>query len=171
MIAFFRDSRTVNTLRAKVAGLGIGLLLVAFPIWAQPRGVKEGEVIEAAPAVAPNIYRATAVKQDGHVVIQVSARESLLRNRAPDQKETKDWIDCWTKIDPLIFEQQIRAYKPSGDRINEAAVLEALAKPVAVVCFQRTHTSDPELPDAFYTGLFRDDVVILVFEAKFWLRE
>ena len=73
-------------------------------------------------------------------------------------------------MDPLIFEQQIRAYKPSGDRINEAAVLEALKKPVATVCFQRAHKSDPELPDPFYTKTLRDDVVILVFEAKYWLR-
>ncbi len=43
----------VNTLWINVALLGIGLLLVALPAWAQPRGVEEGEVIEAAPAVAP----------------------------------------------------------------------------------------------------------------------
>jgi hypothetical protein len=71
---------------------------------------------------------------------------------------------------PLVFDEQIRAYKPSGDRINETAILRALAKPVAVACFQRTHKSDPKVPDPFYTGLFRDNVVIFVFEAKYWLR-
>lgn len=170
MLAFCHSSRSVNTLWINVALLGIGLLLVALPAWAQPRGVEEGEVIEAAPAVAPNLYRATAVMKDGEVVIHISARESRLRKKDPDHKETKDWIDCWTKMDPLIFGQQIRAYKPSGDRINEGAVLKALEKPVAVACFQRMHKSDPELPDPFYTGLFRDDVVILVFEAEYWLR-
>ena len=170
MIASFLSCRTVKRMRVNFALLGIGLLFVAFPAWAQPRGVKEGEVILAAPAVAPHIYRATAVKQDGKVVIRISARETLLRSRNTDHKEAKDWIDCWTEMDPLLFEQQIRAYKPSGDKINEEAVLEALKKPVAVVCFQRTHKSDPELPDPFYTKAFRDDVVILVFEAKYWLR-
>jgi hypothetical protein len=97
-------------------------------------------------------------------------RETRLRNKEPDGKDTKDWIDCWTEMDPLVFDEQIRAYKPSGDRINETAILRALAKPVAVVCFQRTHKTDPEVPDPLYTGLFRDDVVIFVFEAKYWLR-
>lgn len=170
MFAFFHSLRTVKVLRIELALLGIVLLLAACQAWAQPRGVKEGEVIEAAPAVAPNIYRATAVKQDGKVMIRISARETRLQRRDANHKEAKDWIDCWTEMDPLIFEQQIRAYKPSGDRISEAAVLEALKKTVAAVCFQRVHKSDPELPDPFYTRTLRDDVVILVFEAKYWLR-
>ncbi len=170
MLTFRQSSRTVNTFWVCVALLGTGLLGVALPAWSQPRGVKDGEVIEEAPAVAPNLYRATAVKQDGEVVIRISARETRLKKREPGNKESKDWIDCWTEMDPLIFGQQIRAYKPSGESIKEAALLEALAKPVAVVCFQRAHISDPEKPDSFYMGLFRDDVVILVFEAKYWLR-
>jgi hypothetical protein len=170
MFALCHSSCTVDTRRVNAALVATGIMLVALPAWAQPRGVKEGEVIEAAPAVAPNIYKATAVKRDGKVMIHISARETRLRNKEPDDKETKDWIDCWTEMAPLVFDEQIRAYKPSGDRINETAILRALAKPVAVACFQRTHKSDPKVPDPFYTGLFRDNVVIFVFEAKYWLR-
>ena len=170
MLASRQFSCRPNTLRMTLAWVAIGVPLVALTAWGQPRGVKDGEKIEVAPAVAPDIYRATAVKEDGQVVIRVSARENRLVNSDPDDPDAKDWIDCWTEMEPLVLGDQIRAYRPSGEKIDEAALLETLARPAAVACFQRTHKSDPERPDPFYADAFRDDLVLLVFEAKHWLR-
>ncbi|MCH8149924.1 MAG: hypothetical protein IH987_18420 [Planctomycetes bacterium] len=170
MLAFRQVSRRLNALRMNLTLFAIGSLLVAVPAWGQPRALKKGEVVKLAPAITPNIYMATAVDQDGKVVIRVSALEIRIRNTARDDKDAKGWITCWTEQDPLILGRQIRAYNPSGKKIDDRAVLKALAKPVAVACFQRKHKDDPELPDPFYAGVFRDDLVILVFEAKYWLR-
>jgi hypothetical protein len=158
------------TLWTKFIGVAIITLFVTSPVWGQPRGVKPGEEMNLAPAITPNIYQATADKKDGKVVIQVFASEILLTKKDPDDKDAKGWIIAWTKMDPLILGEQIRAYKPSGEKIDENTLLKALAKPVAVACFQRTHEDDPEQPDPFYAGAFRDDLVMLVFEAKYWLR-
>jgi len=35
-----------------------------------------------------------------------------------------------------------------------------------VVCFVRSKPDDPEQPDPFYTAMFRDDTVLLVFRRK-----
>ena len=56
--------------------------------------MKKGEVVKLAPAITPNIYMATAVDQDGKVVIRVSASEIRIRNTAPDDKDAKGWITC-----------------------------------------------------------------------------
>lgn len=162
--------RRLNATRMNLPMYTIGLLSVAMAAWGQPRGIKPGEAIDVAPEVEPDLYKATAVKQDGDVMIRISARETRIANVPPDDKKAKPWIACWTEMKPLILGRQIRAYKSTGQKLTDAAVLEALAKPVPVLCFQRKHESDPEQPDAFYANVFRDSVVILVFEAEYWFR-
>ena len=154
-----------------VALAALTSLMVAAPSWGQPQGIQKGEVVDLAPIVTPTILKATAVEQNGSVVIRVSSIEIRLRQPAGNAKDAKGWLLCWTKPDPLVLGKQIRAYSPSGKKLDNKAVLKALKKPVAVACFQRKHKEDPEMPDPFYSTVFRDDVVILVFEAKLWLRQ
>lgn len=170
MTAYRRFACRFDSNRASLFVVAIGLLGLGVSAWGQPRGIKDGEAIEKAPEVALQICRATAVRRDGKVEIRVSQRETRIANRAPDDKQAKPWVDCWTEMEPLLLGEQIRAYTPTGKKLDEAAVLTALANPSAVACLQRTHQTDPELPDPFYAGVFRDNLVILVFEAKYWLR-
>lgn len=170
MFAFHHISRGLNTSRLTFASFVIGSFLVVVSAWGQPRAVKDGEIIKPAPEIAPQICKATAIKKDGKVVIHITGPELLIRRKDPVDKDSKDWVVAWTKRDSLVLGKQIRAYKPSGKKLDEAAVLKALAKLVAVACFQRMHKDAPEMPDPFYRGVFRDDIVILVYEAKYWLR-
>jgi hypothetical protein len=48
-------------------------------------------------------------------------------------------------------------------------VLKALKRQVSVACFVRG-PDDPEKPDPVYAGVFKDETVLLVFQAKDMLR-
>ena len=170
MFAIQHISRRLSRSRLIRTLFTLGLLFVVVPAWGQPRGVKDGEIIEPAPEIAPRICKATAIKKDGKVTIHITGPELLIRRKDPVEEHGKDWIIAWTKQDSLVLGKQIRAYNKAGKKLDEAAVLKWLAEPVAVACFQRSHEDDPEMPDPFYTGVFRDDIVILVYEAKYWLR-
>jgi len=52
----------------------------------------------------------------------------------------------------------VKAYS-HGKPLSKEAVLKALGKQASVVCFERARG---DLPDPFYTAMFRDDTVILV---------
>ena len=141
------------------------------PVWGQPRGIREGEVIRLAPPITPGIWMARALKKNDQVIVQVSAPETRIRKKPPGEKDAKAWVVCWSELDPLVLGKQIRAYNTSGEKLGEEELLKALQKEVVVACFQRSHKDDPELPDPFYAKAFHKNVVMLVFEAKYWLRD
>lgn len=146
-------------------------LLPAKSVFGQPLGLQPGEAVEDAPVVVPQICKAIAVKKDGKVSVQVMVSEVRLKQRDPKGQPHKNWIRCWRAIDPLTLGGQVRAYRPSGEKLDDTSLLKALANSSVVVCFQRTHKGDPEKPDPSYCKLFAEDSVLLVFEAKYWLRE
>ena len=140
------------------------------PASAQPRAAQSEDLRNLAPSVTPTICLAKASEKDGKVAIRILASEILLHNSHPTEGK-KGWIRSWTEQDELILGDEVRAYSPSGKKLDDQTVLKALSKEVPVASFARTHKNDPELPDKLYTSIYREDLVILVYEAKLWLRK
>lgn len=140
------------------------------PAIAQPRSVEDVEQLELAPFVAPQVCKAMLVKQENRVFIQVWAAELLIAKPDSSSPDARRWVYAWTELDKLELEKDIQAFKSSGQKMTEAELVEALKKPTAAACFLRTHKEDPQTPDPLYAKVFRDDVVLLVLDAKYWLQ-
>jgi len=171
MLAVCNASLSINTVFTALSIFMFGSLCHANKAMGQPVGLQPGEVVKLAPALTPRICIATAETNSGETTVRVSVSEMRLKKRVPGESDPKDWMMCWRELDPLELGKQIRAYSPSGEKIDDAALLKALAKPVAVACFMRMLKNDPEQPDPFYSSVFREDLVVLVFEAKEWFPE
>ena len=103
-----------------------------------PPELKKGE--ELVPPVRPNIYRATAAEADGEVVIRLSCPS--LRSTEKDAQRTSVYV--WEKRkEPLTLGKDVKAYSQAGKPLSKEAVLNALAKPVAVICFVRDNPDRP----------------------------
>jgi hypothetical protein len=145
-----------------------GLLFCAVPGWGQPPPtLKKGE--ELVPPVPPAIYRATAAEVKGEVVVRLSGPSDRVTDKKDAQNVTA-MVDVWADLKPLTLGKEVNAYSQTGKPLSKEAVLKALAKQATVVCFVRLKPDDPEQPDPFYTALFRDDTVLLVFKAEALLR-
>jgi hypothetical protein len=152
--------------RLKVPIIFAVLLLPAAYGSGQPAPIKEGEVVKLAPTVAPMVYMATAVERDGEVVVRVSA--PAMRLTVKNGKTSV--VYCWEEVAPMTLDKQVLAYNPAGKRLDKKAVVKALTQPVSVACFIRMTPDDPETPDPAYAGVFKDETVLLVFQAKDMLR-
>jgi len=148
--------------------LPLGLLLSAVPAWGQPPPLlKKGEAL--VPAVPPSIYRATAAEVKGEVVVRLSVPSARITDKK-DAENVTVMAYVWEDMKPLALDKEVKAYSQAGKLLSKEAVLKALAKQVSVVCFVLTKPDDPERPDPFYTAMFRDDTVFLVFQGKALLR-
>lgn len=156
---------------AKLSSLGALLLLLSSGMAsAQPIiPLKEGDVV--APFLTPEICRAKAVKKDGKTSVQINVRDLRVIKRAPQDEESRSWVYIWTKLDSLVLGEQINAFTSDHKEMSETAVLKALAKETTAVCIRRKHKEDPKTPEAYFKGVFRKNVVVLVFDAKYWLRK
>lgn len=151
-------------MRILVLCAAFGLLFSSGPVWGQPPPLlREGQ--ELVPAVPPVIWRATAAKVNGEVVIQLSYPGVRITDKKDAQGVTVT-VAAWEDARPLTFGKEVRAYSGGGRSLSEEAVLKALAELVPVVCFVRSKPDDPKRPDPFYRSVFRDDAVLLVFEEK-----
>ncbi len=152
-------------MRSSVFYAALGLLFFTVPAWGQlaPPMLEKGKGEELAPPVQPFIYRATAAEVDGKVVIRLSWPSLQTTGKGAQ----KDLVYVWEKRkEPQTLGKDVKAYSQAGKPLSKEAVLKALAKPVAVVCFVRANADDPERPDPFYTAMFRDDAVLLVFRGE-----
>ncbi len=150
-------------MRRSVYFVALGLLFSAVLALGQmlPPTVKKGD--ELVPAVRPVIYRATAAEMNGEVVVRLSYPTARL-NGKKDAHNVSQWVHVWEeRRPPFTFGKEVKAYSQAGKPMSKEAVLKALAKPAAVVCFVRASPDEPERPDPFYTAVFRDDTVLLVF--------
>jgi hypothetical protein len=151
-------------MRISVFCVPLGLLFSAVPSWSQPfPSLKKGE--ELVPPVPPFIYRATAAEVKGEVVVRLSVPSGRITDKKDSQGVTVT-VGVWVDMKPLTLGKGVKAYSQAGKLLSKEAVLKALAKQVPVVCFVRRKPDDPERPDPFYTGMFRDDAVLLVFQRK-----
>lgn len=171
MLAFVRVTSRPMALRFSWVTIVI-VAICAIPITAaaQPRGISDGKLVKLAPAVSPIICLASAIEGDDGVVIRISASEIRLVSTPPDDRDAKGWVSCWTEMPALTLGRQVKAFNSAGESIGKDDLLRTLAEPVPVVCFQRAHKDDPAIPDTLFSEVFRDDVVMFVFEAKHWLR-
>ncbi len=146
----------------------IAMLICSNAGWAQPYPLlKKGD--ELAPAVPPRIYRATALEGKSEVVIQLRSRNARITDKK-DADNVTVMAYVWEDMKPLTLDKEIKAYSQAGKPLDKEAVLKALAKQTAVVCFVRVGPDDPERPDPIYAAMFRDDTVFLVFQGKDLLR-
>ena len=166
MIAVRNASRGTNTVFTVLCVLLFGLLCYANEATAQLiEGLQPGEVADV-PTITPRIYIATAEKKSDKTMVRVSIPAIRLKRKNRRDSDDRDYVRVWKEAEPVELGKQIRAYLPSGEKMDDAAVLKALAKPTAVACFFRAYKKDPEQPDPFYTSVLRRDIVILVWDSQ-----
>ena len=148
--------------RMILLALGVFILLVSLG-WSQPSGVGKNE--KRAPNVEPHVFRATATEVKGEVVVQVACPCIRLPYDA-ERKPLQGTVYVWEEIKPLTLGKEVAAYSQAGRPVGKEAVLKALAKPTMAVCFVRSNADDPERPDPVFLEVFREEAVILVYNAK-----
>jgi len=171
MLTFHNASRGINTAFTVLSIFMIGSLCHANKAMGQMiEGLQVGEVANV-PTITPRIFIATAEKDSGKTMVRVSV--PVTRSVLKSSRETyhRDYVRVWKETDPIELGKDVRAYLPSGEKIDDAAVLKSLEKPEAVACFLRLHKNDPEQPDPFYSSVFRKNVIILVWDSEKYFPE
>lgn len=134
-----------------------------------PIPLKEGDVV--APFLTPEICRAKAFKKDGKTNVQIIVRALRVTERPPGDEEARAWLYIWDELESLILGEQINAFTSDHKKMSEEELLKALAKETSAVCIRRKHKEDPKIPEDYFKSMFRKDIVVLVFDAKYWLRK
>ena len=166
MIAVRNASRGTNTVFTVLCVLLFGLMCHANEAMAQMiEFMQPGEVADV-PTITPRIYLATAEKKSDKTMVRVSIPTTRLKRKNQRQNDDRDYVRVWKEAEPVELGKQIRAYLPSGEKMDDAALLKALAKPTAVACFLRMYKKAPEQPDPFYTSVLHKDMVILVWDSQ-----
>jgi hypothetical protein len=114
------------------------------------------------PGEPPQVWLASAVQQDGKVVIRF-AHPEYVEPRKAVVADVMKWQD-WGRTASLG--DGVRAFGVNGKALDAKAVLNALAQPKGVVVFVRNHVrerpEDLSGPDAFNLDLFREGTIVLV---------
>ena len=129
--------------------------------------LQAGEIANV-PTITPRIFIATAEKDSGKTMVRVSVPVIRLVKKSSRETYHRDYVRVWKEKDAIELGKEVRAYLPSGEKIDDAAVLKALEKPEAVACFLRLHKKDPEQPDPFYSSVFRKNLIILVWDSEMY---
>ena len=140
----------------------LAFLFSVATVYAQPAPFQPGE--ELAPDVGPEVYRASATETNGEVTVQVIWRSPRI-GRAVKGPPDRGWVNVWEKVKPLTLGKTISAYRKNGQIMSNEAVLKALSKEQAVVCFVLPEGAE-EKPAPILLEPFRDDAVILVFHGS-----
>jgi len=104
----------------------IAMLICSSSGWAQPYPLlKKGE--ELAPAVPPQIYRATAVEVKGEVVIKLRSRN----DRITDKKDADNvtlMAYVWEDTKPLTLGKDVKAYSQGGKSLDKAGGIKRISE-------------------------------------------
>jgi hypothetical protein len=127
---------------------------------------------DTPPGQPPQLWLASASKQDGRVVIQIAKPEERggLGGRGGFEPGVKSLpattVMKWSNLRKVTLGKTAQAFRVKGERAEPKTVLKALAKPKGVAVFVRTKESDPTRPDPFYLALLREDTLVLVVNDK-----
>ena len=126
---------------------------------------------EAPPGLPPRLWRASASRQDGKIVILLGMPMKRAKGvvvKRPDgtsmlPAETETYWGEFSKVD---LGRTVKAFCVNGKPLEPDAVLKALAEPKGVAIFLRARPDEPTRPHPFYLALFREGTVILVINEK-----
>jgi hypothetical protein len=116
------------------------------------------------PGPHPVLWLASAVTQDGKVVVQISMPGLPPPPTDPKGKPAEGSV--WVELRKVTLGKAVQAFGVDGERVGPKVVLNALAEPKGVAVFIRSNVKDPEVPPAFYRSLFREGTVILVVRSQ-----
>ena len=112
------------------------------------------------PGPHPVLWLASAVTQDGKVVVQISMPGLPPPPTDPKGKPAEGSV--WVELRKVTLGKAVQAFGVDGERVGPKVVLNALAEPKGVAVFIRSNVKDPEVPPAFHRSLFREGTIILV---------
>jgi hypothetical protein len=117
---------------------------------------------QAHPGYPPTVLRASASKEDGKVVIQLSRPGPV--PPAVDQKVKPGdrFATEWVPLRKVTLGETVQVFGVNGKPMDPKSVLKALARPKGVGVFMRNYANDPLTPPAFYRELFREGTLLLV---------
>jgi hypothetical protein len=144
--------------------LVIACLAVASVGWAQEKDAPAGP--------APQLWLASASRQDGKVVIRIAKPEERgapggMGGFEPGVRSLPaTTVMKWSEFPRVTLGPTVRAFSADGKAADADAVLGALAKPKGVAVFVRSKEKDPTTPDPFYLALLRADTLVLVVDHK-----
>jgi hypothetical protein len=113
------------------------------------------------PGEPPQLWLASAVEENGKVVIQVARPEYKVPRKPAVAEPMK-----WEKLRRVTLGQGVRAFGVDRKPLEPKFVLKALAGPRGVAVFVRNNVRDRPRdltePDSFYLGLLREGTIVLV---------
>jgi hypothetical protein len=145
------------------------LLFATLLLFVPVVGAQEKDAPRGQP---PRLWLASALKQDGKVVIQIAKPEERggLGGRGGFEPGVKTlpatMVLKWSNLRKVTLGKTVQALRVNGQRAEPTFVLKALGKPKGVAVFVRTRDSDPAMPDGFYLALLREDTLVLVVNEK-----
>lgn len=113
---------------------------------------------------APRIGLASAVEQDGKIVIEIFELRDVKRLKLPNAGDVFIEERHWQLLTTGTLGQDIRAYRPDGKNPSNAEVLKSLIKPQGVTFYMGYQRDKPALPDPFYLGMLKEGTVALAFD-------
>ena len=131
----------------------VGLLMIVQ--------VGAGQESPAPPGHPPQLWLASASRQDGKVVIQIARARPKASN--PKVHSAADVI-VWDNLRKVTLGETVRAYGVDGEPLEAKAVLNKLANPRGVAVFVRIYQFDPPEPPRFYLELLRKGTIVFVVD-------
>ncbi len=107
----------------------------------------------------PQLWRASAEKQNGEIVIQICRPEYLTPRQAVAAEGMK-----WRYLKPVAMGESIRAFDVHGKRVDSGELLKSLEKPKGVAVFVRFYDRLLD-PDPTYLEMLREGTIIFVVSA------
>jgi hypothetical protein len=113
------------------------------------------------PGEPPRLWRASAVQQDGKIVIQI-AHQQYVEPRKSVSRESMRW-ENWR---PVTLGETVRAFGVDGKALEPMAVLKALGEPKLVAVIVRQHIPsrprDLSDPQPHYLAMLREGTIVLI---------
>jgi hypothetical protein len=113
------------------------------------------------PGEPPHLWQASAIKQDGKIVIQI-AHQEYVEPRTSVPREPMRWKN-WR---PVTLGETVRAFGVKAKTLEPTEVLKALAEPKLVAVFVRQHipsrARDLSDPEPYYLAMLREGTIVLI---------
>jgi hypothetical protein len=123
--------------------------------------VANAEDKQPPPGEPPQLWQASAVKQDGKIIIQIAHQEYVDLRKAVPREAMR-----WEKWRLVTLGETVRAFTVNGKAMEPKEVLKALAKPKLVAVFVRQHITnrprDLTDPEPKYLAMLREGTIVMI---------
>jgi hypothetical protein len=113
------------------------------------------------PGDPPHLWRASAAKQDGKIVIQIAHQDFVDPRKAVPREPMR-----WENWRPVTLGETVRAFGVDGKALEPKEVLKLLAEPKLVAVFVRQFISnqprDLSDPEPYYLAALREGTIVLI---------